>query len=160
LDILRTNHGLLDAALRAGGRASLPSSWGAVPFASPCLRCHQGSENQKSRYRAYEFSHQTHVVRQNLDCQRCHRPHEDRPASEVVSLPDSGCAPCHHAPAAAPESDCQRCHRQVLEGVVAYQGREFAHRLHVEEQELTCLQCHTLQARPGLNSKACADCHG
>jgi hypothetical protein len=159
LDILKTNHELLSRALRSAGQSPLPTSWGGVPYASPCLRCHQEAEAQRGPYRGYSFDHRVHVVQQAVDCQRCHRPHDERKAGEVVSLPASGCAPCHHGPA-APETGCPRCHGRVLDAVLDYQGRRFAHRLHVEEQELTCVQCHTRQAHPGLNLKACADCHG
>jgi len=159
LDILAANHAMLNAALTAGGRQPLPASWGLLPYESNCLRCHQGIETRAGSFQGEVFAHRPHVVRGEIDCQQCHRPHEKRRAGELVSLEPEGCTSCHHGPAQRPEANCRRCHSAITQTVVDHQGREFEHALHVEEEELQCVDCHTLQDRPGLDLDFCVDCH-
>ena len=159
LDILKANHALLNAALAAAGRETLPPSRGSIPYESDCLRCHQGIETRTGLFQGRSFAHQPHVVQIGLDCDGCHRPHEEREAGEVTSMTLADCAPCHHVPKLEPEADCARCHRESMQAVIDYQGEEFEHEIHVVEEELECMDCHTLLNRPGLDLDACVDCH-
>ena len=159
LDILEANRSLLNAALEEEGRPPLPASWQGVPYESDCLRCHQGIEARVGSLEGRLFAHGPHVVRGELDCGQCHRPHEERDSEEVVSLAPGGCVPCHHVPEQEPEIGCDRCHGDITGVEVDYRGEEFSHEMHVTEEELACLDCHTVEAKPGLDSEFCADCH-
>ncbi len=122
-----------------------------------CRRCHQGQETRSGIFEGKPFAHRPHVVDRKMDCVACHRPHEEREPSEVVSMPSEACAPCHHTPAV--KSQCSHCHAGVSGQTLGYQGKKFSHQYHLEEEGLKCLDCHTLQERPGLKANACADCH-
>jgi hypothetical protein len=159
LDILAANHALLNAALAVQGQAPLPASWETLPYQSDCLRCHQGIETRRGLFKGRDFPHRPHVVQAGLDCIGCHRPHEERDPTEVASLSPADCAACHHVPGLLAEKECARCHSPVFRQVMEYRGEEFSHRLHVEEEELACLDCHTRQNSPGLKQDFCADCH-
>jgi nitrate/TMAO reductase-like tetraheme cytochrome c subunit len=156
LDVLAANHEMLNAALKQVGRPGLSSeSWERPAQGNECLRCHQGQETRSGTFAGKPFAHRPHVVGRQMACTQCHRPHEQREASEVVSMGPQECAPCHHAPAV--ERECGHCHAALP--ALAYQGKKFSHQYHLEEEGLKCLDCHTLQERPGLKPAACADCH-
>jgi nitrate/TMAO reductase-like tetraheme cytochrome c subunit len=156
IEILAANHELLNAALKQAGRPGLPAGgWERPVKGEECQRCHQGQESRQGTFAGQPFAHQPHVVDQKMACTACHRPHEEREASEVVSMGPQECAPCHHAPAV--KSECAHCHTALQS--LMYQGKKFSHQYHLEEEGLKCLDCHTLQGRPGLKPTACADCH-
>lgn len=158
LDILAANHALLNTALKRVGRPGLSGTgWEPPPYQNDCLRCHQGQESRTGTFAGKPFAHRPHVVDRKMDCVACHRPHEEREPDEVVSMPAQECAPCHHPPAA--KNECSHCHAAITGQTLAYQGKKFSHQYHLEEEGLKCLDCHTLQERPGLKAKACADCH-
>ena len=158
LDILAANHTLLNAALKQAGRPGLPAgAWEGSSQENDCLRCHQGQESRRGVFAGKPFAHRPHVVDQKMDCAQCHRPHEQRAASEVVSMPAQNCAPCHHS--SSVKEECIHCHGGIRGQILVYQGKKFSHQYHLEEEELKCLDCHTLQEHPGLKAAACADCH-
>jgi len=158
LDALAANHAMLNTALQQAGRPGLPSGgWERPARDGDCRRCHQGQETRSGTYAGKPFAHRPHVVDQQLACTTCHRPHEEREPSEVVSMPPQECAPCHHAPLV--KTGCSHCHAGISSQTQMYQGKKFSHQYHLEEEELKCLDCHTLQARPGIKPTACADCH-
>ncbi|MSR83907.1 MAG: hypothetical protein EXS58_13455 [Candidatus Latescibacteria bacterium] len=158
LDILAANHALLNTALKRVGRPGLSGAgWEPPPYQNDCLRCHQGQESRTGTFAGKPFAHQPRVVDQKIDCTRCHRPHEQRAPGEVVSMPAHECAPCHHTPAA--KNECSHCHAAITTQTLVYHRKQFSHKYHLEKEELKCLDCHTLQERPGLKAKACAGCH-
>ncbi|MCC7262241.1 MAG: NapC/NirT family cytochrome c [Candidatus Latescibacteria bacterium] len=158
LDVLAANHTLLNTALKQAGRSGLPGGdWERPAKQNECLRCHQGQETQSGSFDGKPFSHRPHVVGRKMDCLSCHRPHEQREPGEVVSMPAQECAPCHHT--AAAKDQCSRCHAGITGKTLAFKGKKFSHQYHLEDEGLKCLDCHTLQERPGLKPKACADCH-
>ena len=159
LDILEANHAMLNAALQTAGHQPLSAALPSVPYESDCLRCHQGVETQTGTYQGHAFAHRPHVVGQALDCQQCHQPHEERSPDEVVQLPAGGCISCHHAPEQNPEDNCADCHSAITDALVDYQGDEFSHAYHVEDEEMECVDCHTLEGSPGLDLDFCVDCH-
>lgn len=159
LDILAANHTMLNTALAAAGHKTMPVSWKPLPYESDCLRCHQGIETRTGSFQDKHFAHRPHVVLNGLECQVCHRPHEERDADEIANLGPEGCAPCHHAPEREPEERCAQCHDTITEVIVTYQGDEFEHEIHVVDEELACLDCHVIDEKPGLNLDFCVDCH-
>ena len=159
LDILQSNHIMLNAALQTAGHQPLPATLPPVPYESDCLRCHQGIEIRTGTFQGHAFAHRPHIVGQALDCQQCHRPHEERSPDEVVHLPAGGCISCHHASEQSPEDNCARCHSAITDALVDYQGDEFSHAYHVEDEGMECMDCHTLQKSPGLDLDFCVDCH-
>jgi predicted CXXCH cytochrome family protein len=158
LDVLAANHILLNTALKQAGRSGLPGGdWERPAKENECLRCHQGQEMRSGTFDGKPFSHRPHVVGRKMDCLSCHRPHAQREPGEVVSMPAQECAPCHHT--AAAKDQCSRCHASITGKTLAFKGKKFSHQYHLEDEGLKCLDCHTLQERPGLKPKACADCH-
>ena len=162
LDVLWANHEMLNDALVEAGGASLPSPWQRIPYASDCLSCHQGIELHQERWQGRDFDHGTHVTDQGLDCLTCHRPHEERSRGETVSLSPGECLPCHHKEEIGFEDRCAECHAGVLDQIVEVAfdwGEAFDHAYHIEDEELTCVDCHAAAAEPVVDTDMCLDCH-
>jgi hypothetical protein len=157
--LLRRSHDDMNAARASAGLSTMPLPWPEAASDSPCMRCHQGVESREGRFKGRIFPHEIHVTRAALDCGSCHRPHEERPADEVVRFGAAGCTSCHHRDASA---DCASCHAGVREGTVASPLGAFDHVFHLDDMGLTCGDCHQLKSgRPAdLNEETCAGCHG
>lgn len=159
--LLRQAHEDMNAARRGRGLQALPRQWPEPAYASPCLACHEGIESQRGEIFGRAFAHERHVVMARIDCKSCHRPHEEKPKSEVVRFDASGCASCHHKAAAGrkPE-DCLACHAGVRESKVKSFRGDFDHAMHIDEAEETCADCHDLSAAPPrLKRETCTECH-
>jgi nitrate/TMAO reductase-like tetraheme cytochrome c subunit len=155
--LLRRAHDDMNAARRARGLEPLSRPWRESATSSPCLSCHEGIEEQGGGIFGRRFEHGRHLVAARLDCQACHRTHEDRPKGEVVRFAASGCDSCHHGSAKA---DCLACHARVREGAVKSFRGDFDHAFHIDEAAQACADCHDLSASPpGLKRDTCAACH-
>ena len=159
LDILRANHDRLSGALAAAGSRAPAIPWEQIPYDNDCLRCHQGIELHEGEFGGRRFAHRQHIIGAQLECAECHRPHEQREASEKVSLEPEACAPCHHQEDSGFEERCADCHAGIEDRIVPHGDEEFEHVIHVSEEELECLDCHTVEERPGLELDFCVDCH-
>jgi hypothetical protein len=114
-------------------------------------------ESQKGEIFGRAFPHETHVATGKIECQACHRAHEERAKGEVVRFAESGCESCHHK---EPKQDCLTCHASVRQGKVASFRGEFDHAVHIDDAEKTCADCHDLSAAPPrLKKEACEECH-
>ena len=155
--LLSHSHKLLNDVRAEIGRPLLSVPWPEIPFESPCSQCHQDIVTQKANPFGRDFSHEVHVVRRELECAACHRPHEERTKGELLSFGEDGCANCHHQD---PEADCQNCHSKILEKTVPSFRGDFAHLLHVELLE-GCTDCHTPGAEKShpVDQDVCAMCH-
>lgn len=155
--LLQESHRLINEARKNKGSRPLSIPWPEVPYSSPCLKCHQGIELQEASAFGQRFSHESHVVGHKLECDVCHRPHEERTSSEVLRFGSEGCAACHHK---EKEADCRQCHSAIMEDTVPSFRGDFAHFLHVEMTE-ECLSCHSIekgQIYP-VDRETCSICH-
>jgi nitrate/TMAO reductase-like tetraheme cytochrome c subunit len=125
--------------------------------ANACSACHAGIEEMSGPVFGLTFPHRPHVVRQKMECARCHsneKRHGELTANKAT------CAPCHHKP---PQKDCGACHASQK---TVYQGGRLGTlivpRDVMAEAEIGCADCHLDKAkavrRPG--PEACAACHG
>lgn len=155
--LLRRSHDDMNAARRSRGLAPLPRPWREPATPSPCLSCHEGIEGQRGEIFGRRFAHDGHLLTAKLDCQACHRPHEERAKGEIVRFDASACDSCHHQ---SPSADCLSCHAAVRQRAVKSFRGDFDHAFHSDEAGQTCADCHDLSsAPPRLKRDACDGCH-
>ncbi|MEO0261236.1 MAG: NapC/NirT family cytochrome c [candidate division WOR-3 bacterium] len=119
-----------------------------------CMRCHQGIEEKRGLIFNISFSHRTHLDEENLNCTECHRPHYEKPKGEVLKFDEKGCTSCHHKEKV--RKDCILCHKNVYNKILKTKIGDFSHKLHIEENEFKCSDCHK---KIEVDYKVCKDCH-
>ena len=149
----------MNEARRKKGLGTLGRPWNAVAT-SPCLSCHLGIESQAGDFGERRFAHAPHLVNAKLECEKCHRPHNQRPKVEVVRFGPDGCTSCHHkALSNASFGECVRCHGDVNARTFPTFKGEFSHRQHRKIGE-ECLSCHAMQSGdPRPPRSRCTECH-
>jgi nitrate/TMAO reductase-like tetraheme cytochrome c subunit len=157
--LLQRSHDDMNTARGEGGLRPLDTPWTKIPYRSPCLSCHRGVEEQKGSIFGRRFDHEPHVQRAGLQCDNCHRAHDEREKQEIVSFDAAGCNSCHHR---EPEAGCGACHAAPGPANTIRTSRgDFDHSFHVEGFELDCSDCHA----PGeggalvLLELTCTGCH-
>jgi hypothetical protein len=124
------------------------------------MECHAGAESRTRNVFGKSFSHTRHVMRQGLDCETCHRDHEERKSTggEHLRLTRADCQGCHHGDTAR---DCATCHSEVRDRTFSVEFGDFSHVAHIDDMEIGCSDCHG--SAPRISAKAdrtlCADCH-
>lgn len=149
----------MNEARRGRGLPTLARPWRVVASGS-CLSCHQGIERRSGTFNGKPFAHGPHVEKARLDCEKCHRKHNERPQVEVVRFGSEGCSSCHHA-GLTPASfrDCTKCHDDVSKRTIRTSRGEFSHEQHAAIGE-DCASCHAIQTGDPRPTKArCAECH-
>jgi hypothetical protein len=147
----------MNTARRSRGLPPLARPWSEPAFTSPCLQCHEGIEGQRGEIFGRSFQHEKHVVEARLQCQNCHRTHEERAKGEIVRYDASGCESCHHAKQGA---DCMTCHASIRQHKVKSFRGAFDHAMHIDDAGETCVNCHDLTAAPPkLKQDHCKECH-
>ena len=158
--LLDRSHDLMNQARRAKGLAPLELPWRRTGASSGrCMLCHTGVEAQHGTWQGKSFDHGPHLLKAGLECDACHRTHEQRMAGEVVRFGPAGCVPCHHRRTAAAGGSCLQCHADVKTRTVKSFRGAFAHQAHLD-MGLECKTCHDPaagQLRPAKS--ACAQCH-
>ena len=119
-----------------------------------CMRCHQGIEDKTGLIFDINFSHRTHLDKENLNCIECHRPHYEKPKGEILKFDKNGCVPCHHKENI--KKDCNFCHKNIYNKNLQTKIGKFNHKLHIEENEFKCFDCHK---KIQVDYKICKDCH-
>jgi hypothetical protein len=159
--LLEKAHEQMNAARVARGLSALPRPWAVVAAGSgQCLTCHRGVERQTGRFAGRSFPHATHLLTARLDCETCHRPHDQRAPGEVVRFGAHGCVPCHHRQAEVSAPACMKCHGDVTTRTLPSFRGEFSHQSHLEAG-LECGTCHQPKnGDPKPAKAACAQCHG
>ena len=120
---------------------------------------HRGVEAQKGSIFGRRFDHEPHVQGAGLQCNNCHRSHDEREKSEIVSFDSTGCRSCHHQ---EPEAGCTACHASPGPANALRTSRgDFDHSFHVEGFELDCSDCHAAGEGGGLEllELTCTGCH-
>ncbi|MCP4203195.1 MAG: hypothetical protein GY769_14830 [bacterium] len=160
LALLQAVHRQQNEARGLIGRSELSPPWPAPPYETPCMECHAGAETRTRNVWGKSFSHTRHVMRQGLDCETCHRSHDERESTgeQHLRLNQSDCMSCHHGDDAR---DCMSCHSAVRDRTFAVEFGDFSHAAHVDDMEIGCSDCHG--TAPRISAKAdrtlCADCH-
>jgi predicted CXXCH cytochrome family protein len=155
--LLSRAHDDINEARRARGLAALPRPWKEPAYASPCLACHEGIEDQSGEIFGFRYVHEPHVITAKIQCTVCHRPHAERSPGEIVRYGATGCIGCHHK---APVGDCASCHTDVRKKTVKSFRGDFDHGLHIDDAGETCTDCHDVTVTPPrLKKETCKQCH-
>ena len=158
--LLDRAHELMNEARRTRGLAPLELPWRRAGASSGrCMLCHTGVEAQHGTWQGKAFDHGPHLLRAKLECDACHRTHEERGPGEVVRFGPGGCIPCHHRKTADAGGSCLQCHADVKQRTVRSFRGDFSHEAHLA-MDLECKACHDPaagQLRPAKS--ACAQCH-
>jgi len=158
--LLERSHELMNQARRTKRLTPLELPWRRTGASSGrCMLCHTGIEAQRGAWQGKTFDHGPHLLQAKLECDACHRTHEERATGEVVRFGPAGCVPCHHRKTAAAGGSCLQCHADVkTHSVKSFRG-EFSHEAHLG-MDLECQTCHNPaagQLRPA--KAACTQCH-
>ena len=158
--VLDAAYDQLNSARKARGLGPVARPWRSIAAASAaCLSCHAGIEKQSGTFGGLAYSHGPHLLRANLECATCHRPHAERAPGEVVRFGAADCAPCHHRATPGSNLVCARCHGDIRSRTVQSFRGEFSHKAHLE-QGLDCTTCHdTKSGDPRPQKAACEQCH-
>jgi len=113
------------------------------------------------------FSHERHVIQEELECLDCHGSAEDSETGADNLIPDhETCEDCHEV---EEEDNCVQCHENgdapvELIRIVDY-NRKFSHNKHLEV-DLSCVTCHdSMPEKTDVDPivlpsmVACLDCH-
>lgn len=123
---------------------------------SECKNCHYGQEEVEVEVFDIPFSHNTHVVAQEIQCSQCHSNMQKH--GELIIMQDE-CLSCHHR---QEEAECAKCH-SLQAGI--YDGTtEFAAEIMPDlmyEEGVECLSCHGGTDKPiqKVTEESCFDCH-
>jgi class III cytochrome C family protein len=160
LALLDASHNFINKAREEHGLRPIAKKWAQAPFESSCFRCHRGIEQQSGRVFGINFVHRPHIA-SGFECATCHRPHEDKPAGEVLRFGREGCANCHHQREQQKPESCLRCHTDLLSRKIPFKGKQFDHSSHFKDLAKTCADCHLLggSIKRGPNMKTCESCH-
>ncbi len=156
-ELLLASYRMIKEALLAAGSSYTPPeiSWTEEPVPSECSNCHSGIEEISSLIFGFTFSHENHIIGENLICGKCHS-HLQRHGELLLSR--TSCVDCHHQEQA---KDCVDCHQiQAL----FYQGGNLEDMKipadFMNEAGVGCSDCHGQGKniiRPGPES--CSECH-
>ncbi len=149
----------MNEARRERGLAAVARPWQVVAGGS-CLDCHRGIEHQAGTFAGRAFAHGPHLGAAKLDCEKCHRKHNERPKVEVVRFGPEGCSSCHHQGLSADSfKDCVRCHEDPMKHTIRTERGEFSHEQHTSIGE-NCASCHPLKTGDPSPPRAhCKECH-
>ncbi|MBN1409130.1 MAG: hypothetical protein JW956_15120 [Calditrichaceae bacterium] len=90
------------------------------------------------------FSHQLHVVNNEVECASCHGTAESSQAGTDNLLPDmESCGACHDV---EDDENCGMCHSDIEEPLEVVRiedySQKFSHQLHIKS-EFECSSCHS-----------------
>ena len=119
-----------------------------------------GHAAESGDFRGRPFPHGPNVLEAKLDCEKCHRKHNERPKVEIVRFGSEGCSSCHHEGLTASGfGQCAKCHGDVNARTFRTERGEFSHRQHTSIGE-DCVSCHAIQTGdPRPPRSRCAECH-
>jgi hypothetical protein len=158
--ILEAAHEQINTARGERNLSQLPAPWPGLPYDSTCGDCHIGQEYSGGQVFGKLFPHENHVLGAKIECETCHRSHEEREETGEASLRfgPAGCQDCHHADSGP---DCLSCHGSIMTRTYTVEIGDFPHDAHVTDMELGCEECHgemtELVRSPSLD--VCSACH-
>jgi len=158
--LLGAAHRQINEVRQGRGLTAYRAPWPEAPYETPCLECHVGIETLTVPISGRAFPHSRHVVTEALECDGCHRSHEEAETDGGGLLRPSAanCSSCHHKAAGV---SCQSCHAETQTRSFPTEIGEFSHQSHVADMELECSLCHgtASQLRSSADRQACSECH-
>lgn len=121
-----------------------------------CLKCHENILFEKVGEKFVRFPHEKHVIRQNLNCNRCH----SGAAVTHIDVDMPICLECHNNKKAP--FKCETCHSDIGKREFEWEvGVTFVHEKHLDKG-FNCELCHAtyVEERRDLYMESlCAYCH-
>ncbi len=120
-----------------------------------CNNCHTGIQEINKTIFGKQFSHNVHIVKQHVQCNKCHS--NDKKHGELI-ISFNTCNSCHHTDAKTNDA-CAKCHgliAQVYNGT--FEGKNTPDIM--KAGGVGCVDCHN--DKSGIvkpNEKICAKCH-
>lgn len=155
--LLVGSYGIMKEALQIVGSAKqLPEFKASTEYVpNECYNCHGGIQEVKVNVFGKTFSHNTHIVKQRLQCDRCHS--NSKKHGELI-ISQNSCNTCHHNNAKSNES-CSNCHgvqAQTYNGTLNGKNEPDV----MKQAGVVCTDCH--QEKGAIykpDDKICAKCH-
>ncbi len=155
--LLVGSYGLMKEALEiVGSNKTLPEFKSNSEFVpNECYNCHSGIQEVNTTAFGKSFSHKTHIVKQRLQCDRCHS--NSNKHGELI-LNQNSCNSCHHNNAKSNES-CNNCHStqtQTYNGTLNGKNQPDI----MKQGGVGCNDCHLVNSKIlKPDDKICAKCH-
>jgi nitrate/TMAO reductase-like tetraheme cytochrome c subunit len=155
--LLVGSYGIMNEALKmVGSTKQLPEFKSSSEFVpNECYNCHAGIQETKVKVFGKDFSHNTHIVKQRLQCNKCHS--NDTKHGQLI-LTENSCNNCHHSNAKTNET-CNSCHpvqNQTYNGTLFGSNQPDI----MKQGNVRCNDCHL--GTSGIfkpDSKICVKCH-
>lgn len=145
-----------EALNMVGSKTQLPKFEPSTEYVpNECYNCHGGIQEVSVNAFGKNFSHKTHIVKQRLQCDRCHS--NTKKHGELI-LNKESCNSCHHTKGKKNET-CSGCHSiqsQVYNGT--FDGKNEPDIM--KQAGVNCTDCHLEKDKiykPGTEN--CAKCH-
>jgi hypothetical protein len=155
--LLVGSYGIMNEALSLiGSSQKLPEFKSNSDFVpNECMNCHTGIQEINKTIFGKQFSHNVHIVKQHVQCNKCHS--NDRKHGELI-ITFNTCNSCHHTEAKSNDA-CTKCHSlqaQVFNGT--YQGKNIPDIM--KTGGVGCVDCHNDKGRIiKPDNKICSKCH-
>lgn len=155
--LLVGSYGIMNEALSiVGTTKKLPDFKSNSEFVpNECYNCHAGIQEVSTKAFGKSFSHNTHIVKQRLQCNKCHS--NDIKHGQLI-INQNSCNACHHTNAKTNET-CGTCHSvqsQTYNGVLNGKNQPDL----MKQGGVNCNDCHLVSSKivkPEL--KVCIKCH-
>lgn len=121
-----------------GSPMNLPQFTSSAEFIpNECYSCHSGIQEISVKKYDMNFSHNQHIVKEKIVCEKCHSNAQKH--GELVVSKDN-CNSCHHAQGKTNES-CSKCHDFQSQ---MYEGNYFNKKQpdFMKQGEVNCIDCH------------------
>lgn len=139
-----------------GSSMKLPEfTTGAELIPNECYSCHSGIQEITVKKFDMNFSHNQHIVKERIACEKCHSNQQKH--GELIVNKDN-CNNCHHASGKSNES-CSKCHEFQ---VTVYNGNYLNKNQpdYMKQGGVNCIDCHAngdKVIKPASN--ICLKCH-
>lgn len=143
---------------KAGSSMTLPSFADASTIIpSECATCHVSLQVEDVEVFGVDFSHESHVIDHDVNCQKCH---SNRRTHGQLILNRGECLDCHHDQ--KKEKKCEECHdvtAALYTGDLSVLDEPVPDVMF--EAELDCFSCHAVEGgQIAQSTKAhCLNCH-
>ena len=155
--LLAASYNIMVKALTAiNANVKLPEFKSSSDFIpNECYNCHAGIQEINKNIYGLNFSHNMHIVKQKVPCDKCHSNVEKH--GQLI-LTKENCNSCHHSANKNNES-CAKCHSfqaQVFNGTLFNSNQPD----YMKQGGVGCIDCH-LDADKVIkpDTKICLKCH-